>query len=252
MEDGLRTGQSAFPEGVHVVDLQDGVLLHDAEEDEQPEGGVQVERVVRGPERKQREGKGKRERQEDGERVDEALVLRGEDHVHEHDRQREGPEELAEGAFEFPAAAGHLVGVFGGYVQFINGLAEGREAIGLGIALSRCNSRAQGHHTLAVEAVDAGCGHAGDDLDDIVEADECAGTGRDEQSSEVLAAAAVGGFKAELDVVVVVDLGVAEARDTRVAADKDAEGGGDVGGFDVEGGGARPVDLDAKLGLVET
>jgi hypothetical protein len=64
---------------------------------------------------------------------------------------------------------------------------------------------------LAVEAVDAGCGHARDDLDDIVEADESAGAGWDKQASEILPAAAVGGFEAELDVVVVVDLGVADA-----------------------------------------
>jgi hypothetical protein len=35
--------------------------------------------------------------------VDEALELRREDHVHEHERQREGDRELVEGALEFAA-----------------------------------------------------------------------------------------------------------------------------------------------------
>src|SRR5438309_1676601 len=64
---------------VRVVDLQDRVLLHDAEQDEDAERGIEVERVARPPQREERERDRERQREQDGERVDHALELRGED-----------------------------------------------------------------------------------------------------------------------------------------------------------------------------
>ena len=56
VHDGLQALHPGAPERVHVVNLEDGVLLHDAEEHQQAERGVEVQRVVRHPEREEREG----------------------------------------------------------------------------------------------------------------------------------------------------------------------------------------------------
>ena len=86
LEDGLEARHAVLAaEAVHVVDLEDRVLLHDAEEDEDAERRVEVDRVARDEEREERERDGERQRDEDRHRVDQALELRREDHVHERD-----------------------------------------------------------------------------------------------------------------------------------------------------------------------
>jgi hypothetical protein len=57
--------------------------------------------------------------------------------------------------------------------------------------------------------------------------------------------------QAELDVVVLADQRVAEARDFLFAADHEAQGGADVLGVDAEVGRPGAVDADAELGLLE-
>ena len=58
--------------------------------------------------------------------------------------------------------------------------------------------------------------------------------------------------QAELDVVVLVEEGIVEARDLLVPADHQPEGGGDLLDVDPEVGRPLPIDLDPQLGPVET
>jgi hypothetical protein len=62
-------------EVVHMIDLENGVFLHHTEQDEQAEGGIEIQRVPGDPEREQREGQGQRQRQQNGERMHQTLVL---------------------------------------------------------------------------------------------------------------------------------------------------------------------------------
>ena len=100
-----------------MVDLEDGVFLYHAEQDEDPERRVEVQGVPRKPDRQQREGDAEREGEQDGEGVYQVLELGGEDHVHEGDRQGKGPDELAECPLELPPPPGNARGVGGGQVH---------------------------------------------------------------------------------------------------------------------------------------
>lgn len=249
LEDGLVAFHALLAEVVHVVDLEDGVFLDDAEEDEEAEGGVEVEGIVGGEEGEEGEGEGEWEGEEDGEGVDEAFVLGGEDHVHEDYGEEEGPEEFGEGAFEFAAFTGDAGGVFGGQVHFGGGLAEGDEPVGEGVTGG--DGAAEADLALSVDAIDAGGGDAGDEFDDVIESDEAAFASGDVEAGDGFLVIAGAFGEAELDIIGGVDAGVIEAGDLLVAADHDAEGGGDVLGIDAEVGGAGAVDFGTEFGFIE-
>ena len=100
-----------------MVDLEDRVFLDDAEEDQDAQGGVEVERAAGQVEGEQREGNGEREGEQDGQGMDHALVIHGQDDVHEDDGEEEGPEEFDERALEFLGLTGDGEGIGGGHVQ---------------------------------------------------------------------------------------------------------------------------------------
>ena len=79
-------------------------------------------------------GTRQRQREQDRERVDQALELRRQDHVHEDDRQQERPEELVEGALQLAAAAGDRDGVRRRQVHLARPGAQRLEAVGQGVA----------------------------------------------------------------------------------------------------------------------
>ena len=89
-----------------VVDLQNRVLLHDAEQHQNAQRGVDDREVLPGEDqRQQRERHRQREADQDGDGVDEALELRGQHHVHEHDRQQQRDDVAQRGASELAGAA---------------------------------------------------------------------------------------------------------------------------------------------------
>ena len=88
-----------------VIDLQDGVLLHDAEEQEHAERRVDVQLLLEHQGRQQPEGYGQREGEQDRHRVDERLELRRQHHVHEDERQRERDAEVIGGPAQFARLA---------------------------------------------------------------------------------------------------------------------------------------------------
>ena len=73
---------------VGVVDLQDRVLLHDAEQHEQAERREDVQRLPEDDDRQQRERQRQRQRQQNRDRVQPRLELRRQNQVHEDERQQ--------------------------------------------------------------------------------------------------------------------------------------------------------------------
>ena len=71
-----RSGMPCRAQRVGVVDLQDRVLLHDAEQQEHAERAPQVQRPAGRPQREQRERHRDRQHQHDHDRLHEALELR--------------------------------------------------------------------------------------------------------------------------------------------------------------------------------
>ena len=101
-----------------MIDLENGVLLHDAEEHQQAQRGVEVDRLVGRQQRDKRERHRQRQREQDGERVNEALELGGEDDVHQDHRQREREQEFPESGFQLAGAAGDARRVAGRQAHF--------------------------------------------------------------------------------------------------------------------------------------
>src|ERR1043166_1919376 len=60
-------------QAVHVIDLQDRVLLHHAEQDQHTERGVEIQRVARAPQRQQCKRHRQRQAQQNRQRVYDAL-----------------------------------------------------------------------------------------------------------------------------------------------------------------------------------
>ena len=92
---------------VRELDDQDAVLRHEADEHDQADLREDVQRLAEVPEREQCAGKRQRHGEQDHERVAEALELRGEHQVDQHEREHEHPaerrralDEIARGARE--------------------------------------------------------------------------------------------------------------------------------------------------------
>ena len=114
--------------------------------------------------------------------MDQALELRRQDHVHEDDRQHEGPEELAEGALQLAAAAGDGRRVGGRQVHLVDRLLQRLEPVGQRVAGR--DAGAQAHLPLAVQAVDAGGRGLLVEGDEVAELDRaCRRRPRDEEAA---------------------------------------------------------------------
>src|SRR4029077_1558613 len=96
---------------VGVVDLQDGVLLHDAEEHQQAERRENVQRLPEDDDRQEREGQRQRQRQENRDGMQPRLELRRQNQIHEDERQRKRQDEVLRGASELFRASGHRAAV---------------------------------------------------------------------------------------------------------------------------------------------
>src|SRR5579884_1676223 len=77
------------PELVRAIDLEDRVLLHDAEEHQDAELREDVERAVQREDRQQGKRHGQRQREQDRDRVEPRLELRRQHEVHEPERHDE-------------------------------------------------------------------------------------------------------------------------------------------------------------------
>ena len=132
-----------------------------------------------------------------------ALELRGENHVHEDDREHEGPEELCERAFEFAPLAGDGGRVGRRHVHLGGGMFQSFDAVGERVAGR--DRGAQRDLTLTVESVNARGADVALDLDEVVEAYEPAARGRDEEATEYVRVVAVALCEAQLNVVRLVD-----------------------------------------------
>ena len=92
-------------EGVHVIDLQDRVLLHHTEQYEHSERRIEVDRLAHAPEREQREWNRERKREQNCKWMRETLELRRENDVHQHHRKKKRPNKLAKSCLQFTGAA---------------------------------------------------------------------------------------------------------------------------------------------------
>src|SRR6266404_8123390 len=92
------------------------------------------QRVPGQPKRQQREWYREREREQNRNRVNNALELRGEDHVHEDDREKKRPDELVERPFKLASASRHRSRVSGRQIHTGHFLAKCVEPIGESVA----------------------------------------------------------------------------------------------------------------------
>ena len=102
---------------VGVVDLQNRVLLHDAEQHQQAERREDVQRLPEDDDRQQREGQRQRQRQQDRDRVQPRLELRRQNQIHEDQRQHEREHEVLRRAPELLRAAGERAAVVAAGVE---------------------------------------------------------------------------------------------------------------------------------------
>src|SRR5919106_433631 len=148
-----------------------------------------------------------------------------------------------------PGAAGHRGGVGRRQVHLAHGRPQGLDAIRL--AVPRRDRRAQADLSLPIRAVDPGRGDAALDLDQVVEPDETAALPGDVEPRDGARAIPIDVRQANVDVIVLADAGIAEARDLLLPAHADAEGGGDLRRVHAEVRRARPIDPDEQLRLLE-
>ena len=86
---------------IREFDDQDAVLRNQADQRHQPDLAVDVERSAEEPQRQERAGHRQRHRQHDDEGIHEALELRGQHEINEHQRQHEREIDFAARLFEF-------------------------------------------------------------------------------------------------------------------------------------------------------
>ena len=170
---------------------------------------------------KQRERDGERQGEENVQRVDQALELRRQDHVHEDHGQQEDPEELDERLLELSGPARDGRDVAGGQVHLRGRLLERVHPVGLAVAGR--DDAAEPVLALALRPVDARRRLVARDLDEVVQPDEPAAgrhadlrrraergrrarrAARDVEPRDRGRVAPVRRAQAELDVVVLVE-----------------------------------------------
>ena len=173
---------------VGELDEQDAVLGHQADEQYQPDLAVDVERCAGEEQRCKTARDGERRRDEDRDRVNDALELRREGEVHEQEREAESDEELRRGVavverltqiVEHRAGGEVLVGEL---FQAVESAAEG--SAGRGRARDDDGGR-------AVDAGEVADGSRLFEGDEGIERDERAARGADVDVREVGGAGAV-------------------------------------------------------------
>ena len=181
--------------------------------------------------------------------MDQALVLRGEDHVHEDDREDECGDEFGEGPLQLAPAPGDRGGVARRQPEPRRRLLQGLQPVCEAVA--RSDGSPQAHLPLPVEPVDARRRLGALEGHDVVEAHRRPVSPRDEQARDPVRPHPVPLVEPQRDIVVLVRGRIEEARHSLVASDHQAHGRGDVLGIDAEIGGPRAVDHDPELRLVE-
>ena len=232
-----------------MIDLQDGVLLHHAEEHEHAQRRVEVDGLVHQPEREERERNRERKREQNRQRMNDVLKLGRENEVHQDDREQERPDEFIERCLQLARSAGDPGRVFRRQIHRGHFGLERCDAVCLREA--RRNGRTQPHLSLPVNAIDARCRLAGHDANHVVEAHQTATLLRHVEARDGFRIVAVAFLQTKLHVVVVAHRFITEAGNLLIAANQQAERVGDVLGVHAELGGAFPIDLHAQLGLVE-
>ena len=163
--------------------------------------------------------------------------------------KQEGPGELAARPLQFPASAGHCGRVSGRQSDPLDLRPQRSDAVRLCVA--RRDAGAQLDLALSIEPVDPRRTHGRHELHEAVEAHQTASGPRHIEARDRLRVAAILGRQPQLDVVVIVHLRVAEARDPLVATDHQSQRAGDLCGVDAEVGRTRAVDARLQLGPVE-
>ena len=102
--------------------------------------------------RDEREGKGERDREENGHRMDEMLELRRQNHVHEHHRQSECDQEILERLDQLLRPAGKDDLIFGRQIHFLEHVFDVLHRVGERI--TRRQVADNGDFALALEAID--------------------------------------------------------------------------------------------------
>ena len=106
LDDGVVARHALGAQTVGVIDLENRVLLHDAEEQQQSEAREDIHGLMRDQQRENAERDGERQGDENGDGVDEGFELRGEHDVHEDEGEGEGQDEIVAGARQFLGGAG--------------------------------------------------------------------------------------------------------------------------------------------------
>ena len=158
---------------VGVVDLQNRGLLDHAEQHQNAQRRVEIQRLAAEPQAEQPEGHGQRQREQNRQRMDEVLELGGQHDVHEDERQHERPAEIAQRPLEFAAAAHDARAVAGRHAQFLGRLPHGLDAVAQGVA--RGDIRAKRGHPLPIESVDPGGVLAESKVDHVVQPGQSGG-----------------------------------------------------------------------------
>ena len=206
-----------------MVDLQDAVLFHHAEEHEDAEHGEDVHRLLEEDERE--DGKGQRERQgeQNGERMHPALKLRGEDEIHEDEGHQKRDHEGLSRLGHFLRASGAATGVVGRQVEHLHG---GGDAIkDFGFTHSRGVVGGDGDLAAAVETVDLRGAVRVFQREQIGDGDGSGLGGGHGEEIEDFAGVAVALLSLEMDVVLLA--AVVEGGDVETA-DEQAQRAGDV------------------------
>ena len=77
-----------------MIDLQDGVLLDDAEQKQQAETRKNIDSLICYQQREDAKRNRQRQRQQNRDRVNERFELRRQNHVHENERQNDRQQEI--------------------------------------------------------------------------------------------------------------------------------------------------------------
>ena len=88
-----------------MVDLQNRVFLDDAEKQQQPETGKNIDRLPGNQQRQDAEWHCQRQRQQDRNGMDERFELSGQHDVHKNESERERQHEVVAGAGKFLRSA---------------------------------------------------------------------------------------------------------------------------------------------------
>ena len=223
-QDGIKAVHSFGSELVGVVDLQDAVLFHHAEEHEDAEHGEEVDRLSEKDEREDGEWQRERQREQDGEGMHPALKLRGEDEIHEDEGHEEGDHECLARLRHFLGASGGAAGVIGGQAQFFHRRCDCFDDRGLADAWGVVGG--DGDLAAAIEAVDLRGAVALFQGEQIGDGHGTGLGGRHGEQIEDLACVAVILLGLKVDVILLAAIVVSGHVK---AADEQSQRGGDVG-----------------------